>query len=169
MTVKKSLKRRAVLAVMSLIPLCASAQSPTPKTITVRMLDSKTGTLIATSNFLVRVNHLEAVHGDWARQNDDGTGKITLPSDAALLSIHATYESATLTYVNCDANKERASAEHAASPDHWYAVDAILSSGVVAPNGCAGKKISEKLQVVANPGEFVFFVRRMNSLERFHE
>ena len=139
------------------------------KTITVRMLDSKTGVLIATSNFLVRVNHLEAVHGDWAHQNEDGTGKVTLPADADLLSIHATYESATLTYVNCDADKDRASAEHAASPDHWYAVAAILASGVVAPNNCAVKKIPEKLQVVANPGEFVFFVRHMNSRERFRE
>ena len=169
MALTTRLARRAMLSMMCLSALVASAQAQAPKTITVRMLDSKTGVLIATSNFLVRVNHLEAIHGDWAHQNDDGTGKITLPADADLLSIHATYESATLTYVNCDADKDRASSEHAASPDHWYSVGAILTSGVVAPNNCAGKKIPEKLQVVANPGEFVFFVRPMNSRERFRE
>jgi hypothetical protein len=157
-----------------LLPVCfaalaAGAQSPAPKTITIRMLDSKTGTLIATSNFLVRVNHREEEHGDWARQAEDGAGKLMLPANANDLAVHATYESATLTYVNCDSDKDRASAEHAASLDRWYSVEQILASGVVAPNNCAGKKIPEKLQVVAEPGEFVFFVRPMNPRERFRE
>jgi hypothetical protein len=37
----------------------------------------------------------------------------------------------------------------------------------VAPNNCVGKKIPEKLQVVAKPGEYVFFVRPMSSREHF--
>ncbi|MGA2538111.1 MAG: hypothetical protein ABSF53_19020 [Terracidiphilus sp.] len=152
-----------------LVVLCGSACAQTPKTITVRMLDSKSGILIASSSFLVRMNHLEPVHGDWVRQNDDGTGKLTLPGDAAELSIHATYESATLTYVNCDADKDRGSPEHAPSPDRWYPVAQIVASGIVAPNNCIGKKIPEKLQVIANPGEFVFFVRPMTTIEKFRE
>jgi hypothetical protein len=146
-----------------------SLNAQTEKTITIRMLDSKSGLLIASSHFLVRINHQEAAHGDWVHQNEDGTGKLTLPADADVISIHATYESATLIYANCDADKDRGSAEHAASSDHWYSVAAILESGVVAPNGCVGKKVPEKLQVVANPGEYVFFVRPLNSVERFRE
>jgi hypothetical protein len=45
----------------------------------------------------------------------------------------------------------------------------IVDKGVVAPNGCAGKKIPERLQVVANPGEFVFFVRKLNAKEQFDQ
>lgn len=152
-----------------LIVLSPSLQAQTEKTIAVRMLDGKTGILIATSSFLVRVNHQETEHGDWIHQNEDGTGKLTLPADAQELSIHATYEHAMLTYVNCDADKDRGSSEHAAGVDRWYAVEKILSSGVVAPNNCAGKKIPDKLQVVASPGEFVFFVRPMNSMEKMRE
>jgi len=148
---------------------CGSVCAQTGQTVTVRMLDSKTGLLIATSNFLVRINHQEEQHGDWVRQNEDGTGSLALPARAEVVSIHATYESATLVYANCDAEKDRGSAERAASLDHWYAVADILASGVVAPNGCVGKKVPERLQVVAKPGEFVFFVRPLNSMERFRE
>jgi len=45
----------------------------------------------------------------------------------------------------------------------------ILSSGVVAPNNCVGKKVPEKLQVIAKPGEFVFFVRPLSSREKLQE
>jgi hypothetical protein len=159
----------AFLFFACLAACCGSLNAQTEKTVTIRMLDSKSGLLIASSNFLVRINHQEAPHGDWVHQNEDGTGKLTLPADADVISIHATYESATLIYANCDADKERGSAEHAAQPDHWYPIAAILESGVVAPNGCVGKKVPEKLQVVAKPGEFVFFVRPLNSVERFRE
>jgi hypothetical protein len=148
---------------------CVSVPAQTNQPITVRMVDSRTGLLIPSNSFLVRMNHLEAAHGDWVRKNEDGTGNLTLPADATVISIHATYESATQVYVNCDTNKDRGSSDHAANPDRWYEVAAILTSGVVAPNDCVGKKVPEKLQVVAKPGEFVFFVRPMNSLERFKE
>jgi hypothetical protein len=148
---------------------CGSLNAQTEKTITIRMLDSKSGLLIASSHFLVRINHQEASHGDWVHQNEDGTGKLTLPPDADVISIHATYESATLIYANCDADKDRGSAEHAASPDRWYSIATILESGIVAPNGCVGKKVPDKLQIFAKPGEFVFFVRPLNSMERMRE
>ncbi len=133
------------------------------------MLDSKSGHLIATSNFLVRINHLEAVHADWVKQNEDGTGSLTLPAAAEVVSIHATYDSATLIYANCDTNKDHGSADHAAAPGLWYPIADILAKGVVAPNACVGKRIPDRLQVVAKPGEFVFFVRPLNSFERFRD
>jgi hypothetical protein len=158
-----------LLLFVCLAAFCGSLHAQTEKTVTIRMLDSKTGLLIASSNFLVHINHQEAAHGDWVHQNEDGTGKLTLPADADVISVHATYESATLLYANCDADKDRGSAEHAAQSDHWYSIATIVESGIVAPNGCVGKKVPEKLQVVAKPGEFVFFVRQLNSVERFRE
>jgi hypothetical protein len=139
------------------------------KTITIRMLDSKTGLLIPSSSYLVRINHQQEVHGAWVVQSDDGTGKLTLPAEADTLLVHATYEYATQVYVNCDTDKDHGSSEHAPGLDHWYPVAQILASGVAAPNDCAGKKIPERLQVVAKPGEFVFFVRHPNTMERFKE
>jgi hypothetical protein len=138
-------------------------------TITIRMLDSKTGRLIATSNFLVRINHLQESHGDWVKQSEDGTGSLALSANAEVISVHATYDSATHIYANCDADKDRGTAEHAATLDRWYPVALILSSGVVAPNQCVGKKVPERLQVVAKPGEFVFFVRPLNAIELYRE
>jgi hypothetical protein len=160
---------RVVLACLFVIAFCGSVCAQTEKTVTIRMLDSKTGLLIPSSNFLVRINHLQPVHGDWVHKNEDGTGSLTLPASADVVSIHATYESATLIYANCDADKDHASAEHDASLEHWYSVAAILASGVLAPNNCVGKKVPDKLQTVAKPGEFVFFVRQLNSMEKFKE
>jgi len=160
---------RAFLLFVIVGALCAPIVAQTENTITVRMLDTRTGMLIATSNYLVRINHQTEEHGDWIKRNEDGTGTLTLPAEADVLSIHATYESATVAYVNCDSSKDRGSADHAAFPTHWYPVAAILSTGVVAPNNCVGKKVPEKLQVVAKPGEYVFFVRPRSAREGFLE
>jgi PKD repeat protein len=149
--------------------LCGSLFAQSQKTITVRMLDSKSGNLIATSQFLVRIDHQETVHGNWVVKNEDGTGKLTVPASADVLSIHATYEDTTQVYVNCDANKDVGTSAHAAGLDHWYKISGILTSGVVAPNACVGKKVPDKLQVVAQPGEFVFFVRKLNVKEQFQD
>jgi len=156
---------RVFLFFVLLAALCAQLSAQTEKTITVRMLDTRTGMLIATSNYLVRINHQTEEHGDWMKKNEDGTGSLTLPAEADVLSIHATYDSATVAYVNCDSGKDRGSADHAAFLTHWYPVAAILSTGVVAPNNCVGKKVPEKLQVVAKPGEYVFFVRQRSARE----
>jgi hypothetical protein len=163
------LLRRFFFLFVCLVALYGSILAQTPKTITVRMVDTRSGVVIATSNYLVRVNHQETEHGDWITKNEDGTGKLILPPEAEVLSIHATYEAATRIYVNCDSDKEHGSAEHAAAPDHWYPVADILTTGVVAPNQCVGKKVPEKLQVVARPGEFVFFVRPRNPREQFSD
>ena len=163
------LVRRLLLLTVCLPTLCASQPAQNEKSLTLRMLDGKTGMLIATSSFLVRINHEDDVHGGWVKQNEDGTGKLTLPPSAVMFSIHATYESAMSTYVNCDADKELPSADHATGVDRWYSVELILTSGVAAPNNCAGNKIPERLQVVAKPGEFVFFVRRQNAREQMRE
>jgi hypothetical protein len=149
---------------------CGSLLAQTGKTITLRMLDGKTGKLIATSDFLVRIDHQKTVHADWVTMNDDGTGKLTLPKGASLLSIQASYDSSTSLYVNCDSNKEfKESSQGTVLLDRWYSLPDILAKGIVAPNDCIGKKVPDKLQIFAKPGEFVFFVRRMTSGEQFRE
>jgi hypothetical protein len=130
---------------------CSFSQAQTVKTATIRMLDARNGSLIATSDFLIRVDHKEEFHGNWVQQNEDGTGKLILPPDASIVTAVAKYNATTDLYINCDSVRDK--------PDpiaHWYAVSEILTSGVVAPNGCS------KHTAIAKPGEFVFFVRRRN-------
>jgi hypothetical protein len=70
------LLRRFFFLFVCLVALYGSILAQTPKTITVRMVDTRSGVVIATSNYLVRVNHQETEHGDWITKNEDGTGKL---------------------------------------------------------------------------------------------
>jgi hypothetical protein len=133
-------------------------RAQTVKPITIKMLDGRTGKLVATTGFMVRVNHEETVHANWVAQNEDGTGKLTLPPEAAVFTIQGTYDSSMEVYVNCDSASGKANAI-----DHWYTVSDILTVGVVAPNGCGRPKAAAK------PGEFVFYVRRQNWREQMKE
>jgi len=40
------------------------------------------------------------------KNHDDGTVDVTLPSDARELSVKATYDMSTETYINCEIAKE---------------------------------------------------------------
>ena len=178
--------------VFSLFPLLlcmaavgGSARAQSEKTITIRMLDAKTGLPIESSSFLVQINHQKTVHPDWVQQSEDKTEKsqdedntgtprnkkskktppvedksvtLKLPADATAVLIHATYDSALRTYINCDAAKDKP-----APVDHWYAVSDILATGVVAPNECG------KSKATAKPGEFVFYVRQLNWMEQWKD
>ena len=85
-SIARSTRSRSLsLFLLCLAALLGSARAQPDKTITLRMLDSKTGLLIATSNFLVRVNHLEEVHADWVKQSEDGTGSLTLPANTEVV------------------------------------------------------------------------------------
>jgi hypothetical protein len=161
--------QRVPLLLVLLAALCTVASAQEQKTITIRMIDNRTGLLIPSSYFLVRVDHLQTEHGDWVKKNEDGTATLTLPANANLLSVHATYDTSSYIYANCDADKDRASAEHAPSPDRWYSIAKIREEGIAAPNNCIGKKVPDRLQVVAKPGEFVFFVRELNAMEKFRQ
>jgi hypothetical protein len=163
----------ALLASLTLLPVfCGASAAPSadaPKVITLRMIDGRTGKPIATNDFIVRINHQRIPHNNWVEENEDGTAKVTLPANAETISIHATYDSTTQTYVNCDSSAARTSAKQPPPLDHWYAVADILTSGMVAPNNCVGKKVPDKLQGVAEPGQFIFFVRKLNSKEQFEQ
>jgi len=155
---------RSLLFLLCAIALCVSASAQTATTITIRLLDGKTGKLIVASNFLVRIDHDQTVHANWVTQNDDGSNKLTLPKNATLLTFQATYDSAEQIYISCDA-----SAEKNKVGDHWYDVATILSTGIAAPDECVKPREVAKFKIVVKPGELVFFVRRRTLIEQARE
>jgi hypothetical protein len=143
------LRFRALFILALLTAFSISFHSQTPNTISIRLLDGKTGLPVKASNFLVRVDHNDTMHPDWVKINDDGTVVVTLPADAKEISVKATYGMGIDTYVNCDAAKESDKERNI-----WYPIATILSAGIVAPDECA------KTDFKAKPGELIFFVRK---------
>jgi hypothetical protein len=150
-------KCRVFLMPALLVLLCLTASGQGARTITVRLLDSKTGQRLTPSGLLVRINHETAEHVEWARANEDGTWNLTVPEAASVVLVHFTYDSSMNTYVNCDADKRYQSA----SP-RWYAISEIVDKGIVTSNGCIKPSQEEKLKAAAKPGEAVFYVRKQN-------
>ena len=152
------------LAAMSLLIWISHGDGPlhaqANQTIAIRMLDSKTGQPITTSEFQVWSNRQLGPNFAWVRQNKEGIGEMTLPSgnNIAVIQIHAQYGPAMWYYANCD------SVWHwGQHRETWYSLSDILMSGIVAPNYCTNKK------TVAKPGEFVFFVRHQYWWEQMKE
>jgi hypothetical protein len=176
---------RNFISLSVLLCLTVAVCAQTEKIVAVRMLDGKTGHPIETANLLVRVDRQETVHADWALANDEDksepsrkeekagkhrtedktatepseekTVSLKLPPGAAIVSIHATYDGAMKTYVNCDSAKDKQAV------DRWYKIAEILATGVEAPNGCG------KAKAAAKPGEFVFYVRQQNWHEQWKD
>jgi hypothetical protein len=140
---------RALASFAFIAGLCVALNAQTPQTISIRLLDGRTGLPVKASNFLVRVDHNETLHPEWVKINDDGTVVVTLPADAKEVSVKATYGMGMDTFVNCDAAKESDKERNI-----WYPIAIILNAGVVAPDECA------KTDFKAKPGEFIFFVRK---------
>ena len=143
------LRIRALFILALVTAFSVSLHSQAPTTISIRLLDGKTGLPVKASNFLVRVDHNETVHPDWVKINDDGTVVVTVPADAKEISVKATYGMGMDTYVNCDAAKESDKERNI-----WYSITTILNAGIVAPDECA------RTAFKAKPGEFIFFVRK---------
>ncbi len=156
---------RGLTLLFAMAALCGSLLAQSEKTISIRILDSKTGQPVEASGFQVRVDHEQAIHVNWVEQNEDGTNKLAVPAGASLLSIRGTYDDSTQVYVNCDAIDGKAK-----PVDRWYEVSEILISGVVAPNHCGKASDAAKVKPpVAKPGEFVFLVRRMTTVEQWRQ
>lgn len=137
--------------------MCAIAQVGAPKTqtITVRVLDGKTGKPVSPSNLLVRIDKHALIHSDWVRQNDDATGFATLPAAAKLVSVEAAYDESMEIYVNCDTAPVSYPGER-----RWYPIQEILHSGLALPDGCQKRKKNEQpIKATAKPGELILFVR----------
>jgi hypothetical protein len=170
---------RALLLPVLLVALCGALPAQDTKTIMIRVLDGKTGKAIMGTGFMVRIDHQSNSHGDWVKQNEDATAVLTIPADARALSMHVAYDNSLEIYVNCDAEETKDT-----PGDLWYPVADIMSSGIVAPNGCTKSKVTETLRHLekrsesdknkeaerlapsAKPGEFILFVRERNWKER---
>jgi hypothetical protein len=126
------------------------------KTITVIMLDGKTGKAIIPSNFVIRVDHRDAIHNEWLRLNDDGAGFVSVPAETTFVSVQGTYNGSTDIYINCDAGMEKDT-----TTLHWYSVPDILSTGVNAPNECYKGKYADATHLDPKAGIFVFYVREI--------
>ena len=140
---------RTLATFAGMIAACAYLLAQGGNTFTLKLMEGKDGAPITPSNFVVRVDHQNAAHIEWVRMNDDGTAVVTIPADAKLISVEATYDRSMETYVNCEAAKEKD--RYAA---HWYSIADIVKAGTVTPNECG------KTRVSAKPGEFIFFVRK---------
>jgi hypothetical protein len=147
----------AFLAFTLVAALLGPLHAQTAKTITILMLDGKTGKPIIPNNYMVRFDHRDALHNEMLQLNDDGSGKVTIPADASFFSVQGTYHNSLDVYINCDAGMEKDT-----STLHWYSVSVILNAGVAAPNECYKGKFADATRVTAKPGQFVFFVRETN-------
>jgi hypothetical protein len=151
-----------------LLPLifatCGFLHGQATSTITIRILDSKTGKPIAPTGYMVRGDHQMSLHLDWVKVNEDGTGELTLPATTSVVSIHDSYDQSTEIYMNCDGEQQKDRIG-----DIWYSVSEILDKGIVTPNGCAKPKDLAKIKVPdAKPGEIVFFVRQKKGVEKMY-
>ena len=132
------------------------------KTIIVKVFEGKSGHPVIPTGFQVRINHEVRLHGDWVKQNDDGTAELTLPVEAHEIALHIAYDNSMDTYVSCDSPKN-------SFGDVWYLVPQIMSEGFVAANACGRRKINEKYKTTALPGELILFVRPKNWKEEFKD
>jgi hypothetical protein len=142
---------RTLVGLLCAAVFCAGLHAQAAITVQIRLLDGKTGLPVKASNYLVRIDHHDTAHSEWVKMNDDGTVIVTLPSDAREIAVKATYDMSTETYINCEISKESDKQR-----DIWYPIAQVLQSGVVAPNECS------QTHYTAKPGEFVFFVRKLN-------
>ncbi len=146
---------RAYLGLSCLIAVSAALLAQSPTTISIRLRDGRTGLPVNASNFLVRVDHDETMHNEWVKIADDGSVTVTIPADAKVISVKATYSNGMETFINCDAARESDKERNI-----WYSIATILSTGIVAPDECARTAFSAK------PGEFTFFVRKRDWRDR---
>lgn len=146
------------------LAFCSIAFAQSDRSIEVRMLDSKTGQPITTSEVEVRIRvfqtsgQTKGVPPVYVRPDKEGVGIVNLPSVASDIRVYASYGTANWSFVNCDSVHDRGPIK-----EHWYSISQILATGIAAPNHCSKSKITVK------PGEFVFFVRPMTFWEKMHE
>lgn len=147
-----------LLCVALLLAMPSRGQSP--KTITILMLDGKTGKPVVPNNLLVRLDHLDTIHNEALQLNSDGSGKVIVPASASFFSVQGTYHNSLEIYINCDAGREKDT-----TTLHWYSVADIVNSGVITPDECYKGKYTDDFGITPKPGEFIFFVREIGWLD----
>jgi|SRR5215831_17695536 len=141
------------------IALCGTLHAESDKTITLKIFDGKTRKTLVPTGYQVRVDHQQALHPDWVKQNEDGTATLTIPEGTHEIALHLAYDDSMEIYVGCDADKN-------AFGDVWYLVPQIMEKGFVAADGCAKAKENGKYKTTAAPGELILFVRERNFKEK---
>lgn len=151
-----------LLALLCVLMRAALAQDS--GAITLRILDSKTGTRITPTGFLVRINHESTERNNLVRSNDDGTSELHLPAGTSVFMIHVTYQASTEIYVNCDTV-----GQYQSVGPRWYSVDEVQRTGFVALNGCVKPNNEAKIKATAKPGEMALYVRKLTMREQMRE
>jgi hypothetical protein len=152
----------ALLACALLFSSLAAAQSG--PTITIRILDGKTGEPINPTNLLIRVDHKDEPYNEGLKLNGADPATAVLPPSATLLSVQGAYSESMDLYVNCDADMGKSE-----GPLRWYLIADILKTGMVAPDQCYKGRYAGRMHITVKPGEFVFFVRTHNWHELLSE
>ncbi len=151
----------AMVVMLSALGTGVELRAQQSATITVRVLDGKTGTQADASNVLIQFDHHHETAGDWQHQNDDGSVEVRVPPGAKVMTVHATYQNAMEYYINCDVAKQKNS-----SAESWYPIADILNAGIVMPNDCVKQKDTEKIKIDPQKGVFVVYVRQRNWREQ---
>jgi hypothetical protein len=146
----------SMLLVGAISPLSAQSE----KSITVRVLDGRTGHAVIPDNLQIRIRNHGNIESAWIKHDDDGASEVKVPQGATAISLRATYDNSTSYYVNCDVAKQKDT-----TAESWYPIADILSGGIKIPNECVKEKDADKISVEVKPGEVVLFVRKKNWLE----
>jgi hypothetical protein len=139
----------------------APVAAQTGPTITIRILDSKTGDPINPSNLLIRVDHRDEPFNEGLKLNGSDPATAVLPPSATTLSVQGAYSSSMEVYINCDTDigKDTGTLK-------WYSIADIVKTGIVTQNLCYKGKYQHRLNISPVPGEFLFFVRTHNWHEK---
>jgi len=152
-------KTTVSLLFVCMVALCSVLQAESTKTITLKIFDGKSGRPVVPTGYQVRVDHQQAFHDDWVKQNEDGTAELTIPEGTHEIALHLAYDHSMEVYINCDADKN-------SFGDVWYQVSQIQGKGYIAADLCGKSKTNEKYKTTAAPGELILFVRERNWKER---
>ena len=155
---------RSFICSILLVAASASALAQTDKTISLRILDGRTGDKITPDNIKVRFKNQGKIETSWVKQDDEGNAEVKIPSGATSISLRATYDDSMAYYVNCDVAKQKDT-----TGESWYPIGDILSAGLKIPNDCVKPKDADKVNVDVKPGEFVLFVRKKKWTEDAQE
>ncbi len=150
---------RTCCALIAFVAASAAYAAPpaavATKTLTIRVVDGRTGERITPDNIEVRVDRDRTVHSEWVKLGGDGIATVTLPATVAAISVHASYDGSMEYYVNCDVAKQKDS-----SQETWFPVADVLAQGLVMPDECTKARDAKDMKVDVKPGEFVLLVRK---------
>jgi hypothetical protein len=145
---------------MLLAAALGAALAQTGKSITLRVLNGKSGEKVTPDNIQVRFKSNGKIQTTWVKQDDDGDAEVAIPEGATAISFKATYDNSMAYYINCDVARQKETRS-----ESWYPIADIFSGGIKIPNECIKEKDADKVKVDVKPGEFVLFVRKKNWVE----